>query len=153
MRHLGVDRKNESGQSGARPFRDRMIATLDVATDWAWQPRILRKCFQRLLRPLRIESGVHCCLHAGFIKALVMMAFHRRVLPGSLVQPVIGRAFAIGPDAEQRSKGVERVKAAVKAEGKFVQVSLKVLGLDPPVMGALQPSLEVADNPVDGLHV
>jgi hypothetical protein len=37
-----------------------------------------------------------------------MMASHRRVLPSSLINPVVGRAFAVRADAEQAAEGIER---------------------------------------------
>lgn len=39
------------------------------------------------------------------------------VLPLAAIEAVIGRAFAIRADAQQRAKGVERIEAAIKAEG------------------------------------
>lgn len=78
-----------------------------------------------------------------------MMAVHRRMLPSSIVNPGIGRAFAVGPDAEQRAESVERVEAAVKPEREFIQVGLQVLRLDAPVVRPLQPRLEVRKNEVD----
>ena len=44
-----------------------------------------------------------------------MMGFHRRMLPSSLVNTGIGRAFAIGSNAKQGAESVERVEAPVKA--------------------------------------
>ena len=78
-----------------------------------------------------------------------MMGFHRRMFPSSLVNPGIGRAFAVGPDAEQRAEGVERIEAPVKAERKFIEVGLQVLRFDAPVMRPLQPRLEVRENEVN----
>src|ERR1700688_3715226 len=72
-----------------------------------------------------------------------MTTSHCVMLPFAAVEPVIGRAFAVRADAEQRAEGVERVKTAVKAEGKFVQVGLQVLVADRAVMRAAKPSLEV----------
>ena len=82
-----------------------------------------------------------------------MMAVHRRMLPGSLVNPVIGRAFTIGANAEQRAEGIERIEAPVKAERELIEVGLKVLRLDAPVVCALKPSLQVAENEVDDWQV
>ena len=63
-----------------------------------------------------------------------MMTSHRGVLPLAAIEAVIGRAFAVRADAEQRAKGVERVKAPVKAERELIQVGLQVLRLDAPVV-------------------
>ena len=71
------------------------------------------------------------------------MTTNCRVFPIAAVKVGIGRAFAVGADAEQRAEGVERVEAPVKAEGKFVEVGLQMLGLDAPVMRPLQPSFQV----------
>jgi hypothetical protein len=78
-----------------------------------------------------------------------MMTSHRRMLPLAAVEPVIGRAFAVRPDAQERAKGVERVEAAVKAEGELVEVGLQVLGADRAMVRAAEPSLQVAENQVD----
>lgn len=78
-----------------------------------------------------------------------MPTSQRVVLPLSRVQPVIGRAFAVRADAEQRAEGVERIEPAVKAERELVEVGLQVLRLDTPVMCALQPRFQVAENQVD----
>ena len=67
-----------------------------------------------------------------------MMAVHRRMLPGSLVNPVIGRAFTIGSDAEQRAERIEGVEAPVKAERELIEIGLQVLRLDAPVVRPLQ---------------
>ena len=53
-----------------------------------------------------------------------MTISHRGVLPLAAVEAVIGRAFAIGPDAEQRAEGVERVEAPIEAKREFVEVGL-----------------------------
>jgi hypothetical protein len=82
-----------------------------------------------------------------------MMAFHRRVFPGSIVQPVISWAFAIRADAEQAAERIEGIEAAVKAERELVEVGLQMLGADRPVMRAVQPSFEVAENKVDDRQV
>ena len=81
------------------------------------------------------------------------MAVHRRVLPSSLINPGIGRAFAVGSDTEQRAEGVEGVEAPVKPERELIQVGLQVLRLDAPMMRALQPSLEVRKHEVDNREV
>jgi hypothetical protein len=78
-----------------------------------------------------------------------MMAFHRRMLPSSLVNPGIGRAFAVGPDAEQRAERIERVEPPVEAEGELIEVGLQVLRFDAAMMRPLQPRLEVRKNEVD----
>jgi hypothetical protein len=57
-----------------------------------------------------------------------------RVLPVPAIEAVIGRAFAVRADAEQRAEGVERVKAAIKAKGKFIEVSLQVFRLNAAVV-------------------
>src|SRR5712691_5075602 len=78
-----------------------------------------------------------------------MMTSHRGVLPLARVQPVIRGAFAIGPDAEQGTEGVERVEAAVKSERKLVQVGLKVLRADGAVMRSVEPCLQVRKDKVN----
>ena len=70
-----------------------------------------------------------------------MMACHRRMLPSSFVNPVIGRAFAVRADAEQRAEGVERVEPAIEPEGKFVEVGLQMLRAD-PVVASGQPAFQ-----------
>src|SRR6202142_1806739 len=82
-----------------------------------------------------------------------MMGFHRRMLPSSFVNPGIGRAFAVGPDAEQRAEGVERIEASVKAERELIEVGLQMLWFDAPVMRPLQPRLEVRKHEVDNWEV
>jgi len=72
-----------------------------------------------------------------------MTTSHCVVLPLARVEPVIGRAFAIGPNAKQRAEGVEWVEPAIEAESELIQVGLQVFWLDATVMGALQPRLEV----------
>ena len=76
------------------------------------------------------------------------MTANRRVFPISTVKVGIRRAFAVGADAEQRAEGVERVEPAVKAERKFVEVGLQVVGLqvfglNAAVMRPLQPCFQV----------
>lgn len=78
-----------------------------------------------------------------------MTTGHCVMLPLSAVEPVIGRAFAVGPDAQERTEGVKRVEASVKSERELIEVGLQVLGLDAPVVRALQPRLEVRKNKVD----
>ena len=78
-----------------------------------------------------------------------MMACHRRMLPRSFVQPVIGRAFAVRPDAEQRAECIEGVEAAIEPERELVEVGLQVLRLDAPVVRPLQPRLEVRKDKVN----
>src|ERR1039458_5614341 len=78
-----------------------------------------------------------------------MMASHRRVLPSSLIKPVIGRAFAVCTDAEQRAERIERIEPAVKAERELVEVGLQVFRLNAPVMRSLQPSLQVRKDKVN----
>ena len=75
------------------------------------------------------------------------------MLPVSAIEAVIGRAFAVCTNAEQRAEAVEWVEAPVKAEGKFVEVGLQVLGIDPSMVRPLQPSLEVAENKVNDRQV
>ena len=71
------------------------------------------------------------------------MTANRRVFPIAAVKVGISRALAVGADAEQRTEGVERVEAPVKAERKFVEVSLQVLRLYATVMRPLQPCFQV----------
>lgn len=78
-----------------------------------------------------------------------MVASHRRMLPLAAVEAVIGRAFAVRANAEQRAKGVERVEPPVKAERELIQVGLKVLRLDAPVVRASKPSLQIRENKVN----
>lgn len=78
-----------------------------------------------------------------------MTARQAVVLPLAAVQPVIGRAFAVGPDAEQRAERIEGVEAPVKAERELVEVRLQVLMADRAVVCPGQPSLQVAENQVD----
>ena len=77
-----------------------------------------------------------------------MTTSHRVMLPLARIQPVIGRAFPVRADAEQRSKCVERVEPAVKAESELVEIGLQVLGLDSPVVRPLQPCLQVRKDEV-----
>jgi len=51
-------------------------------------------------------------------------------------------------DAEQGTEGVERIEAAVEAEGEFVEIGLKMLWAD-TVMDAPQPGLEIGEREVD----
>src|SRR3972149_11472340 len=46
---------------------------------------------------------------------------HRRMLPSSFVNPVIGRAFAVRADAEQRAERIEGVEPAIEAERELVE--------------------------------
>lgn len=78
-----------------------------------------------------------------------MMTSHRRMFPGSVINPVVSRAFAVRPDAEQRAERVERIEPTVKAERELVQIGLQVLGADAAMMRALQPSLQIRENKVD----
>lgn len=78
-----------------------------------------------------------------------MLVSQTVVLPLARIQAVIGRAFAIGPDAQERAEGVERVEAAVKPERELIQVGLQVLVADRAVVRPGQPSFEVAENQVD----
>ena len=50
-----------------------------------------------------------------------MLSSQAVMLPLAAVEPVIGRAFAVGPDAQERAEGVERIEAAVKAERELIQ--------------------------------
>ena len=75
------------------------------------------------------------------------------VLPLAAIEAVIGRAFAVGANAQQRAERIERVEAAIEPEGKFVEVGLQMLRLNAPVVRALQPSLKVAENQVDDRQV
>jgi hypothetical protein len=79
---------------------------------------------------------------------MTLTTSHRVVLPLTRVQPVIGRAFSVRADAKQRSEGVERVEPAVEAERELVEIGLQVLWLDPPVVRALQPCLQVRKDKV-----
>lgn len=81
------------------------------------------------------------------------MARHRRMLPSPFVQPVIGRAFAVRADAEQRAECIEGVEPAIEPERELIEVGLQVLRLDAPVMCPLQPRLEVRKHKVDDRQV
>ena len=82
-----------------------------------------------------------------------MSASHRVVLPLARIQAVIGRAFAVRSDAEQRTERIERVKAAVKSERELVQVGLQMLGADRAVMRASKPSLQVRKNEMNNHRI
>src|ERR1700676_789717 len=82
------------------------------------------------------------------IRLLPMIA-NRRVLPLAAIEAVVGRRLAVCGNAQQRAEAVERVEAPVKAEGKFVEIGLKVLRIDAAVVRAFEPSLQVAENQVD----
>lgn len=74
-----------------------------------------------------------------------MMAVHRRMLPSSFVNPGIGRAFPVGPDAEQRPECIEGIEAAVKAERELIEVGLQVLRFAAPKVAA-DPVAALADH-------
>ena len=82
-----------------------------------------------------------------------MMASHRRVFPSSLVNPVIGRAFAVRPDAEQRAECIERIEPAIKAERELIEIGLQVLRLDAAMVRPLKPRLQVRKNEVDNRQI
>ena len=75
------------------------------------------------------------------------MTTNRRVLPLPAVEAIVGRAFAVRTDTQQRAEGIERGEAPVKAKGELVEVGLKVLRAD-AVVRAAKPSLQVAENQV-----
>ena len=68
-----------------------------------------------------------------------MMAPHRRMFPGSLINPVIGRAFAVRPDAEQRAERIERIEPAIEAEGHNALLSVS----------DIRDSLTLSDRAID----
>jgi hypothetical protein len=69
------------------------------------------------------------------------------------IEPIIRRrSDSLGSNAEKRTEGVQRGEAAIKAEGKLVEVGLEMLGAH-AVMGAVQPSLEIGENEMDDLQV
>lgn len=65
------------------------------------------------------------------------------VLPVAAIEAVVSRRFTVRANAQQRTKGIEGVEAPVKAERKFVEVSLQVFRLDAAVMRPLQPRFQV----------
>ena len=71
------------------------------------------------------------------------------MLPLARVEAVIGRAFAVRADAQERAESVERVEAPVKAERELIQVGLQVLVADRAVVRPGQPSLQIRENKVD----
>lgn len=60
---------------------------------------------------------------------------------------MVGGGFVEGAEAEQRLEAGERGAAAVVSEDELVKVDLEVFRRD-PVVGALQPGLEVGERPV-----
>src|SRR6266853_1267198 len=62
-----------------------------------------------------------------------MIAVQGLMLPSSLIKPVIGRTFAVCPNAEQAAEGIERVEAPIEAEHELIEVGLQMLRLDAPV--------------------
>src|ERR1700686_3549742 len=82
-----------------------------------------------------------------------MMTRHRVVLPLPGIEPVIGRAFPVRPNAKQRAKGIEGIEPAVKAESELVEIGLQMLVADRAVMRAGQPRLQIAENQVDDWQV
>src|SRR6266849_6485722 len=70
------------------------------------------------------------------------------VLPTARIKPFVGRSGGVPADPEQRTEGIEGVKAPVEPEGELIEVGLKVLRAN-AVMAAHQPAFEVAENQVD----
>jgi len=70
------------------------------------------------------------------------MICQRRMFPVARIQTVIGRGFRVACNAEQRTEGVERVEAPVKAERELIQIGLQMLRAD-TVMRSLQPRFEI----------
>ena len=76
-----------------------------------------------------------------------------RVRPLATVKPVIGRAFPVCADAQERAEGIEEwVETPVKAEGKFVEVGLQVLRAN-AVVCAAKPAFQVAKGQVDDRQI
>ena len=75
-----------------------------------------------------------------------------RMLPGSGVELCVGRCGDVARDAEQGTKGVERIEPPVEAEGEFVEVGLQVLVTD-PVMDAVQPRFQVCEDEMDDWQI
>jgi hypothetical protein len=71
-----------------------------------------------------------------------------RMLPIPRIQGGIGGRFVAASNPEQAAEAVERVVAAVEAEGELVEVGLQVLGAD-AVVRALEPRLQVREHHVD----
>ena len=65
------------------------------------------------------------------------------MFPLAAIEAIVGRAFAVRADAEQRAEGVERVEAAVKAERKLVEVGLQMLRLDAAVVRPLSQAFRL----------
>ena len=75
-----------------------------------------------------------------------------RMLPISRIQAGIGGSLVAAREAEKAAEAVERVVAAVEAEGELVEVGLKVLGAH-AVVRASQPSLQVREDRVNHRQV
>ena len=50
-----------------------------------------------------------------------MLSSQAVMLPLAAVEPVIGRAFAVGPDAQERAEGVERIEAGRGIVGRAAE--------------------------------
>jgi hypothetical protein len=75
-----------------------------------------------------------------------------RMLPIARIQAGIGGGLVAAREPKQAAEAVERVVAAVEAEGELVEVGLKVLGAD-AVVRAPQPGLQVREDHVDHRQV
>lgn len=75
-----------------------------------------------------------------------------RMLPFTRIQAGISGSLVAAREAEQRAEAVERVVAAVEAEGELVEVGLQVLGAD-AVVRPTQPRLQVREHHVDHRQV
>jgi hypothetical protein len=76
-----------------------------------------------------------------------------RMLPSPGVELRVGRGNNARRDPQDGVERVHWVEPTIEAEHVFVQVRLQVLRLDPPVMRAVQPGLQVAEDEVDHWQV
>ena len=70
------------------------------------------------------------------------------VLPVARIKLGVGRRNGVAADAQQRAKGVERIKPSVKSERELIEVRLQMLRRY-AVMTAAQPAFQVGENQVD----
>lgn len=62
--------------------------------------------------------------HFNLLQGLGLLCRNSGVVPLAAIEAIIGRAFAVCADAQERAEGIERVEAAIEAEGHKTLLSV-----------------------------
>ena len=72
-----------------------------------------------------------------------------RVGPFPGVKLSIGRRNGPRRNPQNGVEGIHRVEATVETKYELVEISLQMMRLDPAVMGAIDPRLQIGEHKVD----